>query len=271
MAGALLAACAHPVGNDRTQTASGEAPIGAAVQSPVLATPQKPAAPADTPAPTQPPPPPPPPRPITEQADLDPENDAIVAPPTPLDDCESKLHELGIEFRPAELPLKQRVGDVFTCGAEQVVVYARGPEGLRFNARPTLTCRMALALGRFEQIAQELAEQHLGSKIRKVTQMGTYSCRKMTRFANMVSEHSYANAIDVESFQLENWKTVSVERHFGPLDRPAASNEAKFLRELARRLYDENIFSVVLTPYFDRLHHDHLHLDLARYRVDGTR
>jgi len=28
---------------------------------------------------------------------------------------------------------------------------------------------------------------------------------------------------------------------------------------------------VVLTPFFDRLHRDHLHLDLARYRVDGTR
>jgi hypothetical protein len=31
------------------------------------------------------------------------------------------------------------------------------------------------------------------------------------------------------------------------------------------------VFSVVLTPYWDALHRDHFHLDLARYRVDGTR
>jgi hypothetical protein len=44
-----------------------------------------------------------------------------------------------------------------------------------------------------------------------------------------------------------------------------------FLRSLARRLYDEDVFSVVLTPFFDALHRDHFHLDLARYRLDGTR
>ena len=45
---------------------------------------------------------------------------------------------------------------------------------------------------------------------------------------------------------------------------------AQFLRRLTRRLYDEKVFSVVLTPSFDSHHKNHLHLDGAPYTVDGT-
>jgi hypothetical protein len=210
------------------------------------------------------------PRPDYEQADLNPENDEFVAPPDPLAGCEDKLRAAGTEFRTESIPLTQKRGQVFTCGADQVVAYLRGPERLQFNARPIFTCRMALAMGRFEQLAQEEAERWLGTRIIKLTQVGTYSCRKMVRF-NLVSEHSYANAIDIKTFSLANGKSVSVERHFGSVDTEPQTPEGRFLRTLARRLYDENVFSVVLTPFWDRLHRDHFHLDLARYRVDGTR
>jgi len=204
-------------------------------------------------------------------ADLDPDNDAVVAPPEPLADCAVRLGEAKVDFRSVQFPLRQKLGNVFTCGTEQAVLYARGPEGFRFNARPQVTCRLALALARFEGIAQEEAARHLGRKIRKVTQAGTYSCRKMQRFTNMVSEHSYANAIDIKAFQLDDGKSISVLSHFGKLDVEPDRAESLFLLSLARRLYDEAVFSVVLTPFFDALHRDHFHLDLARYRLDGTR
>ena len=207
----------------------------------------------------------------TGHADLDPDNDGVVAPPEPLADCIVRLEEAKVEFRSVEFPLRQKLGNVFTCGTEQAVLYQRGPEGFRFNTRPQVTCRLALALARFESIAQEEAARHLGRKIRKVTQAGTYSCRKMQRFTNMVSEHSYANAIDIKAFQLDDGRSVNVLSHFGKLDTEPVRAESLFLRSLARRLYDEAVFSVVLTPFFDRLHKDHFHLDLARYRLDGTR
>ncbi len=213
----------------------------------------------------------PPARPDSEQADIDPHNDLIVAPPEPLHDCSERLKRARVEFSLTSFPLDQKRGDVFTCGTEQAVVYRKGPEALRWNARPHVTCRMALALTRFEQVVQEEATQRLGKKVRRVTQGGTYSCRKMQRFANMVSEHSYANAIDIRSFELEGGQTVSVLAHFGSLAAEPTRPEAMFLRSVARRLYDEGVFSVVLTPYFDALHRDHFHLDLARYRLDGTR
>jgi hypothetical protein len=92
----------------------------------------------------------------------------------------------------------------------------------------------------------------------------------MVRF-DFVSEHSYANAIDIRELWLDSGRRLSVARHFGGLGSPAQTAEARFLRSAAERAFDERLFSVVLTPYWDRLHHDHFHLDLARYHVDGTR
>lgn len=202
-------------------------------------------------------------------ADVDPTNDALVAPPESLPDCAARLERAGIAFKAAELP-RRRLRSGAECGAPDVVVY-RGPKGgVRWNTAPLVSCGMALALGRFEAVLAEVSERELGSRVVRVEHGGTYSCRKMARFA-LVSEHSYANAIDIRSFRLADGRVVTVARHFGRPGTEPRTSEGRFLRALARRLYDDGVFSVVLTEYFDRLHHDHFHLDLARYRVDGTR
>jgi hypothetical protein len=197
-------------------------------------------------------------------ADLDPDNDAEVAPPEPIPDCEGRLTAAGIRFRRAELPIRGRPPAPL-CGAEQVVIYQGGPRKIRYNGAPLVTCGMALALAGFEEILSEEAEQRFGKRVVSLMHGGTYSCRRMARF-RLVSEHSYANAIDIRSLRLENGREISVLRHFGK-QKP----EGEFLRAVAQRLYDEGVFSVVLTERFDALHRDHFHLDLARYRVDGTR
>jgi hypothetical protein len=205
-----------------------------------------------------------------QQADIDPENDLLVAPPAPIDDCSGHLERAGVRFELAELPLTQKRGKLFTCGAEQVVTYLEGPGQIRYNGAPLLTCRMALALARFEQIAQQEAERHLQQRITRFTHVGTYSCRKMARF-DFVSEHSYANAIDIQTITLASGKRLSVEKNFGALNAPPQDSASLFLRTTANRAFDEEVFSVVLTPFWDKLHRDHFHLDLARYRVDGSR
>jgi hypothetical protein len=218
----------------------------------------------------------PPPAPDYEQADLDLHNDLVVAPPEPLEGCAERLRRAGIMFRAAQLPIVKapsrrggRQGPV-ACGAEQVVTYLGGPAKIRYKNPPLLTCRLALALSRFEQLAQEQAAEQLGQRIARLEHLGTYSCRKMVRF-DFVSEHSYANALDIRALVLTNGRRLTVEKDFGALEAPARTREAELLRSLARRAYDERLFSTVLTPYWDSLHRDHFHLDLARYRVDGTR
>jgi hypothetical protein len=203
-------------------------------------------------------------------ADLDPDNDDLVAPPEPLLDCEARLEAEGVHFTSAALPLRTtRAG--FQCGSEQAVRYKRGPGRIRYDSRPVLTCGMALALARFERVLQEEAVAHFGRRVARIEQGGTYSCRTMARFRDFVSEHSYGNAIDLYAFTLDDGRRISVLSHFGRLDAEPKRVEGRFLRAVARRAYDENVFSVVLTPFFDSLHKNHFHVDLARYRVDGTR
>lgn len=205
------------------------------------------------------------------RADSDPKNDYTVAPPEVIADCEARLEAAGIRHRAAKLPLRTNAKGAYTCGAEQVVIYQGGPENIAYNAPPLLTCGMALAFGRFETVLQAEATRALGSRVKRIRQGGTYSCRKMARFTTMVSEHSYANAIDIYGFVLENGRHVSVQKDFGRVDTESTRAESVFLRTLARRAFDEDVFSVVVTPFFDKLHHDHIHFDLARYRTDGAR
>lgn len=193
------------------------------------------------------------------------DNDFTVGPPESPPDCHERLLAAGVKFKPAELPVRTTAsGSV--CGAEQTVIYLGSKHGVRYSPAPLVTCGMALALARFDEVVQRGAEATLGSRVRSVRHLGTYSCRKMARFPGWISEHSYANAIDIQSFVLESWRSVKVTSY----QRANATAETRFLREAARALYDEGVFSVVLTPAYDRLHHDHFHLDLARYRVDGT-
>ncbi len=203
-------------------------------------------------------------------ADLDPDNDELVGPPELITDCEGKLRALGVLFKAADLPVKEGNAKRPTCGAPQAVVYQRGPAKVRYNSAPILSCGMALGLARFEQVLNEEAQRHLGQEIARIEHGGTYNCRKMARF-KLVSEHAYANAIDIRSVTLKNGRNLSVLKTFGKLDAEPKRPEARFWRSAANRMYDESTFSVVITPFFDALHKDHIHLDQARYRIDGSR
>jgi hypothetical protein len=212
-----------------------------------------------------------PPAPVNEpgSADLDPANDGVVAPPEVIPECETLLAAQGAEFSPASLPLRRsRAGR--ECGTPQAVAFRGVRGGARYSPTPVLSCGMALALARFEPKLQSAATTALGSRVVRVRHIGTYNCRDMARF-DLVSEHSYANAIDVSEIVLEGGRTVSVQRHFGRPSAEPRGAEGRFLRELAQRAFDDADFSCVITEFFDPLHRDHIHLDLARYRVDGTR
>jgi len=195
-------------------------------------------------------------------ADEDPSNDGVVAPPDVIPDCEERLRAASVSFIRAELPVKQRGRHGVQCGAEQVVIYKRGPASVRYNAAPLVSCRMALGLARLEQILVEEAQLAFGKRVVRIDHGGTYNCRTMSRF-KLVSEHSYANAIDIRSVTLENGRKLSVLRDFGPVAFDARTPQSQFFRKSANRLFDEAVFSVVITPLFDELHRDHLHLDQA--------
>jgi hypothetical protein len=192
-----------------------------------------------------------------------------VGPPEVIPDCDARMAAAGIDYASSRLPVHKTRGGIY-CGAEQVVRYRKGPGAISWGGSPKVTCPVALGMAKLESIVQEEAERHLGRKVRRIQHMGTYNCREMANYPGWVSEHSYANAIDIKHFELTNGKKIPVLGTYPRNGAEPKNASGRFLKAVARRLYDERVFSVVLTPSFDSNHRNHFHLDMARYLVDGT-
>lgn len=190
------------------------------------------------------------------------------APPAP-DGCRDTLRQEGLRFSPWDLRPQSLTPSVL-CEAPQGVQVTRGGAGLRYQPAARTNCAFALRLVTMERIIQEEAKAELHTRVKRVVHLGTYNCRRIAAFPELASEHSFANAIDLATFELANGRQVVVERDWVPASRDAVRPASRFLRKVARRLYDEGVFSVVLTPSYDAHHRNHFHLDGAPYQVDGT-
>jgi len=267
----LVAACGSRASAPSASPVAALAPAPAASASTQDAA-SVPAAPPPAVEATSEPPPPPAPRRPGATANVDPNDDEVPGPPDVLPDCEDQLKRAGIAFRPASLPVHQEgKRRKLVCGAPQVVIYQRGPGNITYEPAPLVTCPMALALASFERIVQEQASALFSSAVVRVQQLGTYNCREMAAFPGWVSEHAYANAIDLARFTLKSGLVIEVVRDFDRGAGPPSRKAGAFLRTVSQRAFDEDVFSHVLTPFFDEHHRDHFHVDLARYRGDGTR
>ncbi len=197
------------------------------------------------------------------------------APTGEVPECEQRLALAEVTFRPASLPVHTqrgaRPGTAVVCGAPQVVTYVRGPGRITYEPAPLLTCAMALALASFERIVQQEAERAFHSPVARIEQIGTYNCREIVAVKGLPSEHSFANAIDLTRFTLASGTSVTVLGDFDTGDGPPARPAGAFLRAISERAHYGNVFSNVLTPFWDPAHKNHFHLDLARYRVNGVR
>ncbi|WP_157596045.1 extensin family protein [Plesiocystis pacifica] len=193
---------------------------------------------------------------------VDPE---VMRPPDPIVACHERLENSGVEFRKSRIPLHPNKSGDFTCGAPQVVRYERGPGDISYGGSPQMACPLALAMAEWELILQEEAQAHLGSRVKRIKHVGTYNCRMMAAYEGWISEHSYANGIDIKSFTLADGRVVPIKDTYFE-DTP----EGQFLRAMSKRAYEE-VFNVVVTPATpDGLHEMHLHFDMAHYTFDGS-
>ncbi len=137
----------------------------------------------------------------------------------------------------------------------------------RLNQEGTLTCPMVAGLNNWmEKVVQPAAMARFGQPVVELRIMGTYACRRMNnggRSARM-SEHAYANAIDIGGFRLADGSIISVLKGWrGGLE------EQNFLREVHAGACRN--FATVLGPGADAFHYDHFHFDLARHGRRGDR
>jgi len=169
-------------------------------------------------------------------------------------------------FRVRARRLRGSHGNV--CNVVVPVILYRGPSGLRFGA-PRVSCAFAQRLLRFEKVLQQEARRAFGEPVKKLMLWSSYRCSIIAGAGGLPSEHASGNAIDLGGVVLRSGRRTTVLRHY-PRRGAGTTKRGKFWVRLAKRLYRDGIFTVVLTPRFNRLHHNHLHLDGASYSVDGT-
>jgi hypothetical protein len=130
-----------------------------------------------------------------------------------------------------------------------------------YSATLTMSCPLAAALHVWERnVVLPEAERLLGSKVVKIETFGSYSCRRVNhRREGNWSEHARGAAIDISGFLLEDGRRITVKTDFrdpGP--------EGQFLRSIRDKAC--RVFRTTLSPDYNALHRDHLHLDMGRWK-----
>lgn len=196
-----------------------------------------------------------------------------VAPPAPrlLDPdsaCLAELRTMPVDFQPVAA-----FGDVDQgCGVDNPVKVSATTGA--WNRPGVVTCAMARTISRFEtEVVQPAARSYFGQGVRRIHHAGTYDCRVRRTSTTVaaalggsrggrLSEHSKGRAIDIMAFELEDGSMVSVKR-----DWRGQGAKSAFLQQVAQASC--SLFNVALTPNYNRLHQDHLHLDIGPSTLCG--
>ena len=121
----------------------------------------------------------------------------------------------------------------------------------------TMSCPLAAGAHIWLTTSNVRAQETLGAGIKRIHHAGTYSCRRMYgRKSGPMSQHAYANAWDVTGFELSDGRVISVAKHWSN-DGP----EGEFLRQTRDAACQ--VFNIVLSPDYNRQHHDHFHFDMG--------
>ena len=227
----------------------------AAPEGPVASRPANPSLPPPLPPPR---PTAPPPAAVGRERPL-PQGTATSPPSVRAPDenaCIGRLAGLGVKFE-SRPPIEDG-----GCGGTEIVFVEKLPGDVAVAPPSMMTCPLAESLARWmkEHVAVE-ASNHLQSNPTKITIGTSYQCRNQ-RSGTKMSEHAFANAVDVMGFELSARRTFSIT--FQADGTPEAAFQA------AIRAAACPLFSTVLGPGSDADHSNHFHLDL-RGRNGGYR
>ena len=137
-------------------------------------------------------------------------------------------------------------------------------------------------LKKFEEVVRDTAIEFYGRAPHRIRHIGTYNCRLIKGYPNLVSEHGMGNGIDIAGFDFK--ALPRAERKNSPLPKkvqrafkirllkhwdegPNPDIHAQFFDTLARRLVArKDIFRVLLGPSYPG-HKNHFHFDMSPWRM----
>ncbi len=151
------------------------------------------------------------------------------------------------------------------CGVERPFTVSALQDGMvGLNPPAVLGCPATAEVNAWiADTIQPSAYAVFGQPVTELRVAASYSCRGRNGSSKgPLSEHAFANALDVSAFRLADGRVITVEQGWR---QPA---EGAFLRAVHQGACRR--FSTVLGPDGDRHHQDHLHVDLARHNKAGT-
>ena len=169
--------------------------------------------------------------------------------------CFAALDRGKVDYTPAPVrPIEDG------CGYEDAAILHH--DNVSFGGDVLLRCPALIPLLMWERhVIAPAATEYLGEKVTAVRHYGTYSCRNINHAPDgRRSQHATANAIDVAGFRTASGRAISVARNWHDVGA-----EGRFLH--AVRDGACHFFVIVLTPDYNALHRDHLHLDASRWHV----
>ena len=167
--------------------------------------------------------------------------------------CHLDLTREDVTYR--VLPDRRFAGGCSALGAVQLLEI-----GTPVTNLGAMTCPLARQFARWVRLdVQPAAERWLDAPVARVESFGTYACRSVNAQPGArLSEHGYANAVDVGAFVLAGGRRVTVAAGWNGDDRR--------VREFLRAIHAAGCrrFSIGLGPDSDAFHYNHLHFDMGR-------
>lgn len=172
--------------------------------------------------------------------------------------CLAGLKSKSVRF--AGLPSKS-----FDGGCRMIDTVKLMDFGMPTTNLGAMTCPLASSFTDWARYAvAPAAKQYLGSEVVKIETMGTFNCRAVNGSrSGKLSEHAFANAVDVSAFVLRDGRRVSVLNGWR-----GSPEERAFLRRLHQSACKR--FGTVLGPEYNAAHANHFHFDMARSNTNGT-
>lgn len=139
-----------------------------------------------------------------------------------------------------------------------------GGREVKFSAPAIVACPLASQLAEWVSRVDAYAGVMFTSPVAELLVGTSYDCRpRNDEMGARVSEHGFADAIDVTGFRLENGTRLSL-----PEDWAGDGVEARALHYAHDAAC--GLFTTVLSPDANESHRDHLHLDLGCHGAGCT-
>lgn len=167
--------------------------------------------------------------------------------------CLSELGKMGASYSP--LPDRYIESGCTNLNTVQLASLPSDSAALAVTNLGPVTCEVGQVFAAWARYGVDrAARQILGSPLRSIETMGSYSCRNVAGSGRR-SAHASAAAIDIAGFVLEDGRRVMVQSAW----HGGSDKEREFLRVVQGSACKR--FGTVLGPDYNSAHYDHLHLE----------